>query len=309
MITPTVEEVRLAVAACGGNFTEAGKRLGVSRDTVRRRLHSSVGADVSNRLGSSSLSHNISPPKSHSRVDKIAFLSDIHFPFEDRIALQAVVGFLKDWKPTEIVLGGDIFDCYSVSDYDKEPGRHHTLQDEFDSASDFLRAVDELAKGKVRFFIGNHENRINRHISAYPGLYKLRSLDFGVAAGLPRHWTVHPSQYHHRVGGLLLLHGDLRGRVTSGGINPAATMLRKLRTSCMFGHWHRHGQYFETNYDGTVRGGFANGHLSDVKEAKYITSPDWQSGFTTIASVGDKFAVQQRLIIDGRLITDEKIYG
>jgi predicted phosphodiesterase len=306
----TPEEIAGELLACGGNITECARRLKLDRATVRK-----YGTSPIPSVGLSepvvrfpSIARTASSPPRHHSIERIAFLSDIHFPFQDKVALAKVLAFLGNWKPDEIILGGDIFDCYSISDYNKEPGRHETLQDEFDSARDFIAEVDEIAKGKVRFFIGNHENRIYRHVAQYPALYKLRSLDFGVAAGLPAHFQVHGSQYHHRVGGLLLLHGDLQGRVSSGGINPAATMLKKLRTSCMFGHWHRFGQFYETNYDGTVRGGFANGHLSDEKQAKYISSPDWQKGFTTIEHAQGLFAVKQHLVINGQLLTDGILY-
>lgn len=47
-----------------------------------------------------------------------------------------------------------------------------------------------------------------------------------------------------------------------------------------------------------------NGHLSDMRQVKYITSPNWQSGFSTIemAADGHLFRVDQHIIVNGRMV-------
>lgn len=107
-----------------------------------------------------------------------------------------------------------------------------------------------------------------------------------------------PNQGRLKLGALSAIHGDLRGRGNSV-MHAAAGMLNKLRTSVIFGHFHRFQSFFATGETGEVRGGYAIGHLSNVNEAKYITSPDWQSGFATIDfdwSAG-VFAVSPHMII------------
>lgn len=239
---------------------------------------------------------------------KCAFLSDIHIPYHDRASLAVALNFISDYKPDLIILGGDIFDCYDISDHAKDPDRQKTLQDEFDEGREFIKAVDGISSAIV-YLEGNHEERLKRLIAQNRGLFKLRSLDFPVAAGLPERWRFYPDQTHYRLGKLLVLHGNLKGR--GGAVkHAAANMLGKLRTSCIFGHWHRFGTYYETDYEGTTRAGFANGHLCDVVEARYIRSPDWQCGFSTIELASDysHFAVQQHLIIAGRLLACGKEY-
>ena len=252
--------------------------------------------------------HKVNITYAPADVRRVAFISDVHVPFEDKLGVQAMLKYLADFEPDQIILGGDIFDFYLASDHDKDPGRAQTIQDEFDAGRYFFKAINELAPSVV-FMEGNHEQRLQRMIARNPGLYKLRALEFRHAAELPETWRCYPSQTHYRIGGLLVLHGDLRGRGT-GVKHAAAGMLSKLRTSCIFGHLHRFGTHYETDYAGTVRAGFANGHLSDVREAKYITSPDWQSGFSTICfgSSQDIFAVQQHLIVEGRFVVDGKEY-
>jgi len=243
-------------------------------------------------------------PKKFSRV---AFISDVHLPFENRVAVRLMLDFLADYRPDAVILGGDIYDFYEVSDFDKGPGRITTLQDEFDEGRYFIRAIDQLCP-EVHFLIGNHEDRLQRVINRNPGLFKLRSLDMQRAAELPERWRVHPSQTHFKLGKLTALHGDIKG--IKSAVHPARTLFQKLKRSCIFGHFHRFGVHLDTNYDGEIRGGFANGHLSDVSRVtSWVTCPDWQEGFSTISLCEDGgFAVQPRLIVNGRLIVEGKEY-
>lgn len=241
------------------------------------------------------------------RFSRVAFISDIHLPFENRVAVRLMLDFLADYKPDVVLLAGDIYDFYEISDFDKTPGRITTLQDEFDEGRYFIRAIDELCP-EVHFLIGNHEDRLQRVINRNPGLFKLRSLDMQRAAELPERWRIHPSQTHFKLGKLTALHGDIKG--IKSAVHPARTLFQKLKRSVIFGHFHRFGVHLDTNYDGDVRGGFANGHLSDVSRVtSWVTCPDWQEGFSTISLCEDGgFAVQPRLIVNHRLIVEGKEY-
>ena len=243
------------------------------------------------------------------RYERVAFVSDLHHPFQDTAAIGTTLAALRDYRPDLLILGGDGFDCFSVSDHDREPGRCDCLQDEFDAARETWRAFDDLGCDVV-WLDGNHEERINRMQRRNPGLFRLRALELPRAAELPQRWLYCPDQTRVRLGSLTCLHGNLKGRGTSM-MHAAAGMLRKLRTSCVFGHLHRHQMFMETTEDGTYRAGFANGHLSDVAQAHYITAPDWQQGFTTIDydwSTG-VFSVTPRLIVKGRLRWGGTTYG
>lgn len=239
---------------------------------------------------------------------KIAFLSDIHFPYHDQPAVDVALAALRDWRPELVVLGGDIFDFYQISEYSQDPSRRLTIQDELDSARGFWESINNL-DADVIYLEGNHESRLTRTIHKNPGLYNLRALSFPIAAELPRHWRWYPSQTHLKVGPLILLHGDLRGGPS--GVHIAWALLKRLRTSCLFGHFHRFDIAYETGYDGLPRVGFGNGHLSDVLRAEYVTTPNWQTGFSTIEYSPEEgiFAVQQHLIINGQLVFRGRIYG
>jgi predicted phosphodiesterase len=237
------------------------------------------------------------------KYERTAFISDLHCPFQDKTAVSVVCKAVRDYKPNLLVLGGDGLDFYSISDHDKEPGRCDFLQDEFDSAAPTWQEIDEAAGGAdVLWVDGNHEYRMTRALHRNPGLFKLRSLELPIAAALPKRWQYFANQTMFNIGPLSMLHGDVRGRGNSVK-HAGFGMLSKLRRACLFGHLHRFQTYYETGSDGTVRAGFANGHLCDVTQARYITFPDWQSGFSTIDydwSVG-VFSVTPHLIVRNNL--------
>ena len=238
------------------------------------------------------------------QYERVAFLSDFHHPFQDDAAIDAAMKIVRDFRPGLVALMGDYFDCYSISDHDREPGRADTIQDEFDAARPTHAKVDDAAgDADVVFVDGNHEERIQRIQRRNPGLFKLRALELPLAAELPKRWQYFPNQTRIKLGSLSLLHGDLKGRGTNSK-HAAAGMLSKLRTSSVFGHLHRHQVFLETGDDGTVRGGFANGHLSDVSRAHYITNPDWQQSVTLIEFNWSMttFAVTPVLFINGAAI-------
>jgi UDP-2,3-diacylglucosamine pyrophosphatase LpxH len=103
--------------------------------------------------------------KGKSRVlrNVVAYLSDCHFPYEDKRAWQLTLQILEDIRPSTVFWGGDIVDCYAVSDFSRDPQRVLTLQDELDEAVNGMRQVRKLVPEASMYFLpGNHENRIER---------------------------------------------------------------------------------------------------------------------------------------------------
>jgi len=242
------------------------------------------------------------------KYERVLVIGDAHYPFQDKAAVAAMLEFARDWKPDLFLLNGDIFDCADISDHERNPKRMPTLQEEFDSAVEDFRAIDSLGSD-VFYIIGNHEERLQRLVSRNPGLFNLRSLDFGVAANLPKRWRLFPDQTHIKIGGLLYLHGNLKGR-GGGARHVASSFLQKLRHSCLFNHWHRFQSFWEADYDGLPRAGFGNGHMTSVPSHTYIRTPDWQTGFSTIEYDHGEgiFSVGQRLICNGALRADGRTY-
>jgi predicted phosphodiesterase len=218
---------------------------------------------------------------------RVVVLSDIHLPYENKIHLRLALDFITDYRPDLLLLNGDILDAYDISDHQKDPSRAGTLQDEFDSSRWFFRAIDQLGCDVV-YVQGNHEQRLERMIANNRGLFKLRSLEWAKAAELPTRWKVYRDQTHYHNGQFAWLHGNLKGRVSSGGVNPAKTIYSKLRISTGCGHFHKESLHIERQYDGSQHISYSQGHLSDVEKAGgYIAWPSWQDGFSIVEFSSD----------------------
>ena len=59
-------------------------------------------------------------------------LNDLHGQFIDKVAFALALGFIKRQQPDNVVLNGDIVDFYKISNFDKDPLRLESLQDELD---------------------------------------------------------------------------------------------------------------------------------------------------------------------------------
>jgi predicted phosphodiesterase len=241
---------------------------------------------------------------------RVLWLSDVHVPYHDRRALDIVLGYAGDWKPDLVIVGGDLYDCYGISRYEKDPERlGDTLQAEFDAARPITAALDALGSDVV-YILGNHEARLQAIVGANPALSGLRALGWRKMAELPERWRVLPDQTRYRLGGLDFLHGNLKGR-GGGARHIAAWMFQKLKRSCLFGHYHRQQSFIDPDGDGTPRGGFSTGHLLDVSQADYIACPDWVSGFATVDfdHAAEVFSVRQHLIHAGKCRIDGRTYA
>lgn len=243
------------------------------------------------------------------RYRRVAFISDIHVPFHDDAALEKTWKILADFKPQLTYLGGDIHDNYALSSHDKDPDRDMTLQDELDFMRDVVVKPLREIGGSVIYQLGNHEERTYRLIRRERALLGLRALSFKRCAELPDSWTVLQDQTHVRIGKLLYHHGNLAGR-GAGSRHLASGMLDKLRTSNIHGHFHRFDIAYASDYSGSVNACFSNGHLSDLAQARYITAPNWQTGFSLIeySSSMESYAVQQVLIHSRGVVWRSKEY-
>src|ERR1022692_2232780 len=107
---------------------------------------------------------------------RVAYVSDVHCPYEDKQAVDLAHTILADIKPDMMFFGGDIIDCYSVSDFDRDPKRVVNFQEEFDSTQKFLKSFRALAKS-AKFLPGNHEERWERTKNKHPFLASLKDVE------------------------------------------------------------------------------------------------------------------------------------
>jgi predicted phosphodiesterase len=237
---------------------------------------------------------------------KVACISDVHYPYQDQKAEEIALAFLSDYKPDVIVWNGDIFDFYAVSQYEKNINKKMNIQDEIDYGVDRIRTwMETIAPKKAYFRQGNHESRLARLANkAAPALTALRSLSLEANVDFKSLGIEFiPDHQDLFIGSLLFIHGTV---VRKHGGNSARGHYEQYGCSVMMGHTHRLAVTYKRSKHATHTL-IENGTLCDF-DVEYAQFPDWQQGFTTIEFDGDDFSVQQRPIIDYKLIANGKVY-
>lgn len=200
---------------------------------------------------------------------------DFHVPYHDKQAVQAVLRFAKNFKPTHVVIHGDLVDFEAFSRFLKDPREVADPQEELDAARKLLRSFRQAApKARLIFGIGNHEHRLQSYLlKSAPALISLRSINLAELLGLDQ-WTVVLHESFVKLGNLITQHGVSYGPTTDrkniarfGGFNVAQ------------GHSHRLKQTFVRSLHG-VHSVVETGCLCGL-EPKYTAHPDWQHGFAT----------------------------
>ena len=237
---------------------------------------------------------------------KVAVISDIHYPYEDKQCIKLTKAYLKDYNPDMIVMNGDIADCYSVSRYEKNMKGRLDLQGELDYTEDRLwEWVEEFPDTEFKYLEGNHEERLKKYLAANAAsLLSMRGLDFPERVNLEEmgiEWI--PVHKDMQIGDLLFTHGHYARKHAGAS---ARGHFESYGCSLLIGHVHRLSIGWKRNKQGH-HAMIENGTLCDF-DVEYLKFPDWQHGFTTIDFDGDDFAPSQHAIIDYKLIADGKVY-
>lgn len=101
-------------------------------------------------------------------------ITDVHDLDRDDFVLSVAIDTCDRMKPNYIWLGGDIFDMYEFSKYDKDP-REIKLKERFEFVRERVFAPLRKAcpNAQIDFFVGNHELRILKHLASKDPLMKV----------------------------------------------------------------------------------------------------------------------------------------
>lgn len=212
-------------------------------------------------------------PKSP-RPERVFFYPDIHFPFHNKLFLEYLDAQCDEFKPTCIVIIGDLLDCYSVSDFDKDPGRKETLNDEREAAVKWLSGRRQKHPDTQIIFIeGNHEERIKRQIRRYlPGLHDLPELTTRGLLKLDSLGVDFYPSYGFVRWGMRIKHGESTAKWSSN------QEMLKHRKSGISGHVHREQIAEFTDGEGLTTTWRSLGHCCDLDYVNYGTGLNWKLG-------------------------------
>ena len=164
-------------------------------------------------------------------------------PLHNQGAIDAMLAFAQDFKPTTWIEGGDNLDCGVISHHNaKKKLSLEGLRLEEDIAEYDAAVMEEVEKLNPRTRIwmsGNHETWLHDLMEEQPGLAD-GVLDVRKRLELAdRGWSYLPEGAHYKIGRLYFTHGSS----VSGGANPARNAVIDHERNIRFGHFHTYQVY------------------------------------------------------------------
>lgn len=234
---------------------------------------------------------------------RIGVLSDIHFPYYDRVALNEAIKTIINYGPDCIILNGDIIDCYHLSSFEKDP-KKRSFKYELDMLKNFFVQLRELfPTQRIIYKIGNHEERYERYIlQRVPEFLDMDLIKFeNVIQAKEFGIEVVSNKRVMKVGALNILHGhEMRSGIISP-VNIARGFFMRTKSSTLGGHHHRTSEHIEQNLNGEIIGCFSTGALCDLTPA-YMPINSWNHGFALVENFGQEFHVRNLKIINGKVV-------
>ena len=230
-------------------------------------------------------------------MNRVAFLSDIHFPCHHKQAWDLTLKILPELNLDLIHIGGDGIEFESLSRFSVPPDRRILLK------NDIKITLRELTKLRscipdipIEWRCGNHEYRLERYIySKSPELDGVNGISVPEMFNFSNfdiQWI--PRIQERKIGKLMFMHGD---EVRVGSIYPARNLYFKISGNVIAGHFHTEGKYIHTLSDKTIHGVWINACLRSLRP-EWAPFSQWSNGFTVIEfSTGGFFHVTQILYI------------
>lgn len=248
-------------------------------------------------------------------TDRYVVIPDVQAPFHDKKAVQALIDFVKRFKPDGLLCVGDEIDLPSVGRWNKNTAGEftHSLKKDVEVTNGIVTAFRE-ALGKSKPFHmsrSNHGDRLASYVEKYaPALAEYVAedelLDIPRLVGYDKLGIDYHRKPFEFTPGWVLCHGD------EGNLSPLAgrTALNlgqnKFGKSVVCGHTHRLGlSSHSVGYDGklTTITGLEVGNVMNLRQADYMKahSANWQQGFGIVYADGRNTTALPVPIINGKV--------
>jgi len=218
---------------------------------------------------------------------KIVVANDFQIPFHDRKLLKLFNKFLKYFKPSLLIINGDLLDCWMISDFDKTPKTGMDFSDELKLGYQVLKDWRRIMKDKEIWYIeGNHEWRLKKYINriapelfgllSLPELLKLKELNIRWIGTnkLANKWI----DTYVKIGDIYVGHYD---KVNRHSGYTAKNLVDYKGVSLIQGHVHRGGVHYRRTLNSQQITAIENFCMCSLNP-NYISEPNWQQGFSVI---------------------------
>jgi hypothetical protein len=216
-------------------------------------------------------------------IKNVLFLSDIHLPYQDDIALNLAIKYGIDNNVDCVWLNGDILDMYGASSHEKLPNNAMVLE-EFQVAQEFFTQLRvAFPKATIYYKEGNHERRWLRLLMRKaPEIMGCPEFELPVILKLAEHKIIWiENETLSKFGDLNVIHGnEFRG---AGGINPARALWMRARANAIAGDKHKTHENIETDLNNHLTKVYSVGCLCDLNpQYMPFAHTIWNTGFAHI---------------------------
>lgn len=250
---------------------------------------------------------------------RVVILPDFQMPYDDRKIVRALVRFIGDTQPDEVVHIGDLMDFPQPSRWNKGTRGEFEgsiFADCEQAKTRFLGPLRDVYDGPVGIHEGNHDERPRDYLAKYSpalaesGAFNIETLldfdGFGVTK-LPVFYDVAP--------GWLSTHGHLGGvRLSQIAGQTALNAAKRMLSSVVCGHTHRLAKSSFTYGHGgkskLVVTGMEVGNAMDMRLAGYLKhgTANWQQGFGLLTVDGQHVKAEPVPILKGKFTVDGRVW-
>lgn len=238
----------------------------------------------------------------------IVVLNDHHIPYHDPDVISLTTRFIRDTKPTHIVINGDVMDCKPLSRFDKGRFGHFSLSQEANQVKTYLKILREATDAEIIFVPGNHEFRIDHYvrnnapelaemdICSLPDLLGLKDLNITLKdAGFKESYI--------RFDNLYVGHWN---KVNKHAGYTAKNLMADISVDFIQAHVHRAAVHYK-RFLSREQVGIENGCLCQL-DPHFSLHSDWQHAFSIVTKVGKKYFPQLIKITNGEFIFDGHLW-
>lgn len=227
-------------------------------------------------------------------------LSDVQYPYHDKVALKKFIDVARDIQPDHIVSIGDLIDHPSVSRWSKGNAGEYagTLQKDIDgTVSEILRPLREAcSESKFTWVRGNHCARIEDFVKKWAApLGTLRALEVPALFGLDELAINYVHGPHRIAPNTHAIHGHEAGSYSSTPSAWDTKLTKRYGSDKSFVMGHTHQGFLinrATGFKGKVTPRFTMnvGSIMDPNHATYVPdgAVNWVMSFGLIHDDGKR---------------------
>lgn len=245
-------------------------------------------------------------------MKRILIISDLQIPYHDPRLVTNLIGFVKKYKPDQVVSIGDEIDLPSVSRWQRGTIGEYagTIGRDRDMT---VKILEQLRVNDV--VRSNHTDRLFNYIANQaPGLMGIPELQLENFLRLPELGITYHKKPMPIAPNWIAVHGD-HGRISQVPGQTALKQALQHGKSVVCGHTHRLGLTHATEASGGVIGriltGLEVGNSMQFSKASYTHgSANWQQGLGLLYVDGRNVTpVAVPVQRDGSFIVEGKRYG